>query len=215
MSQFITHEGLVVPLDRVNVDTDAIIPKQFLKSIHRTGFGKNLFDEWRYLDAGEIGKLESERVINPDFVLNKSAYLGASILLCRQNFGCGSSREHAAWAIHDYGIKVLIGVSFADIFYNNAIKNALLPLVLDESVVKVFFEKASEEKNFTLKVDLQNQSVETIEGEIFLFDIAPAKKEALMKGLDEIGVTLECAGDICQFENDRKNKKPWLFDQIR
>lgn len=215
MTKFMSHEGLAAPLDRVNVDTDAIIPKQFLKSIKRTGFGVNLFDEWRYLDVGEIGQDISQRTINPDFVLNKAQYKGASILLCRQNFGCGSSREHAAWALEDYGIKVLIGPSFADIFYNNAIKNGLLPIVLEESIVDALFGIAQSDSGLKITIDLVSQVVKTDAGEEYSFNIAPAKKAALVKGLDEIGLTLEHSNQIKLYEAKRRKEKPWLFDQVK
>jgi 3-isopropylmalate/(R)-2-methylmalate dehydratase small subunit len=207
-------EGLVAPLDRSNVDTDAIIPKQFLKSIHRTGFGPNLFDEWRYLDAGEPGQDCTDRPINPDFVLNQPRYAGASILLARENFGCGSSREHAPWALADFGFRVLIAPSFADIFYNNCSKNGLLALTLPADTVQALFEATWGEVGYRLTVDLPAQQVITPEGVVHAFDIDPHRKHMLVEGLDEIGVTLEHADAIHAYEQQRRQVTPWLFQDL-
>jgi len=207
-------EGLVAPLDRSNVDTDAIIPKQFLKSIHRTGFGPNLFDEWRYLDAGEPGQDCSNRPLNPDFVLNQPRYAGASILLARGNFGCGSSREHAPWALADFGFRVLIAPSFADIFYNNCSKNGLLALTLPAETVQALFEATWAESGYRLTVDLPAQQVITPEGDVHGFDIDPHRKHMLVEGLDEIGLTLEHADAIRAYEQQRRRVTPWLFQDL-
>ena len=207
-------DGLVVPLDRANVDTDAIIPKQFLKSIKRTGFGPNLFDEWRYLDHGEPDKENSDRPLNPDFVLNQQRYQGASIMLARRNFGCGSSREHAPWALLDYGIRVIIAPSFADIFYNNCTKNGILPLVLDEERVDRLFCETWANEGYRLSVDLPEQTVTTPDGEVLRFEIDEFRKYALIKGLDEIGLTLEHADEIRAYEDQRRRDKPWIFDAL-
>jgi len=204
-------EGLVAPLDRANVDTDAIIPKQFLKSIKRTGFGPNLFDEWRYLDHGEPGQDCSQRPLNPDFVLNQDRYQGASILLARRNFGCGSSREHAPWALKDYGFRVIIAPSFADIFYNNCSKNGILPVVLDESRVDRLFAETFEQPGYRLRVDLPAQTVTTPHGDVFEFEIDAFRKHALVEGLDEIGLTLQHADEIRAYEARRREVTPWLF----
>lgn len=205
--------GIAAPLDRANVDTDAIIPKQFLKSIKRTGFGPNLFDAWRYLDHGEPGQDCSERPINPDFVLNQPRYLGASILLARRNFGCGSSREHAPWALLDYGFRVIIAPSFADIFYNNCTKNGILPVVLSEAAVQTLFEETEATPGYTLDVDLLEQKVTTPDGTEFGFEIDPFRKHALLEGLDEIGLTLQHADDIRAYERRRREEAPWLFPE--
>ena len=207
-------DGLVVPLDRANVDTDAIIPKQFLKSIKRTGFGPNLFDEWRYLDHGEPDKDNSDRPLNPDFVLNQQRYQGASIMLARRNFGCGSSREHAPWALLDYGIRVIIAPSFADIFYNNCTKNGILPLVLDEERVDRLFRETWANEGYRLSLDLPEQTVTTRDGEVLRFEIDEFRKYALIKGLDEIGLTLEHADEIRAYEDQRRRDKPWIFDAL-
>jgi len=204
----------VVPLDRANVDTDAIIPKQFLKSIKRTGFGPNLFDEWRYLDHGEPDKDNSDRPLNPDFVLNQQRYQGASIMLARRNFGCGSSREHAPWALLDYGIRVIIAPSFADIFYNNCTKNGILPLVLDEERVDRLFRETWANEGYRLSVDLPEQTVTTPDGDVLRFEIDEFRKYALIKGLDEIGLTLEHANEIRAYEDQRRRDKPWIFDAL-
>lgn len=207
-------DGLVAPLDRSNVDTDAIIPKQFLKSIHRTGFGPNLFDEWRYLDAGEPGQDCRDRPINPDFVLNQPRYQGASILLARENFGCGSSREHAPWALADYGFRVLIAPSFADIFYNNCSKNGILPISLDAAIVEALFLATQSTEGYRLRVDLATQVVTTPTGERYEFAIDPHRKHMLLEGLDEIGLTLGHADEIRAYEQQRRAVTPWLFEDL-
>ncbi len=207
-------EGLVAPLDRSNVDTDAIIPKQFLKSIHRTGFGPNLFDEWRYLDYGEPGQDCSNRPLNPDFVLNQPRYQGASILLARENFGCGSSREHAPWALADYGFRVIIAPSFADIFYNNCSKNGILALALPAETVQALFEATEATEGYRLTVDLPEQVVITPEGDRYSFEIDPHRKHMLVEGLDEIGLTLEHADEIRAYEQQRRAVTPWLFEDL-
>ncbi|MEW5891855.1 MAG: 3-isopropylmalate dehydratase small subunit [Pseudomonadota bacterium] len=211
MKPFVKHQGLVVPLDRANVDTDAIIPKQFLKSIKRTGFGPNLFDEWRYLDHGEPGMDNSKRPLNPDFVLNRPRYRGASILLARENFGCGSSREHAPWALEDYGFRVLIAPSFADIFYNNCFKNGLLPIVLPAEVVDRLFKETEAHEGYRLTVDLAAQTVTTPSGEAIPFEVDAERKHRLLNGLDDIGITLQHVDKIKAYEARRKNETPWLF----
>ena len=212
MQAFTTLKGLVVPIDRANVDTDAIIPKQFLKSIKRTGFGPNLFDEWRYLDHGEPGQDTSGRPINPDFVLNQERYSGAQVLLARENFGCGSSREHAPWALLDYGISSVIAPSFADIFYNNSCKNGLLPIVLANDVVERLFEAVEAQLDYQLQVDLEMQTVTTPEGEVHAFDIDPFRKYCLLNGLDEVGLTMQYANDIQSYEARHRASAPWLFN---
>jgi 3-isopropylmalate/(R)-2-methylmalate dehydratase small subunit len=211
MEKFVRLNGLVAPLDRPNVDTDAIIPKQFLKSIKRTGFGVNLFDAWRYLDAGEPGMDNTRRPLNTSFVLNQPRYAGAQVLLARENFGCGSSREHAPWALMDYGFRAVIAPSYADIFFNNCFKNGLLPVVLDAAVVDQFFREADPAPGYRLTVDLEQQSVTTPKGESFSFAIDPFRKHCLVNGLDEIGLTLEHADEIRAFENRRRAEQPWLF----
>jgi 3-isopropylmalate/(R)-2-methylmalate dehydratase small subunit len=211
MEKFVRQEGLVVPLDRANVDTDAIIPKQFLKSIKRTGFGPNLFDEWRYLDRGEPDQDNSKRPLNPDFVLNKPEYRGATVLLARENFGCGSSREHAPWALLQYGFQAVIAPSFADIFYNNSLKNGLLLIKLDPKTVERLFQEAQSSKGYRVAVDLEQQTVTTPGGESFSFDIDPFRKHCILNGLDDIGLTLEHAGEIKTFEAKHKQAQPWLF----
>ncbi len=211
MQAFKTLSALVAPLNRSNVDTDQIIPKQFLKSIYRTGFGPNLFDEWRYLDQGEIGKDNASRPLNKDFVLNQSRYQGAEILLTRTNFGCGSSREHAPWALLDYGFKVLIGPSFADIFYNNCFKNGILPVVLAEDIVDQLFSLVEETTGYRLEVDLVSQVIKLEDSTEIGFEIDPFRKECLLKGLDDIGLTLEQAEEIRAYEEKRKIDAPWLF----
>ncbi|WP_345797984.1 3-isopropylmalate dehydratase small subunit [Castellaniella sp. MT123] len=210
MQAFTTHQGLVAPLDRDNVDTDLIIPKQFLKSIKRTGFGPNLFDELRYLDHGEPGMDNSARPLNPDFVLNQPRYQGASILLCRENFGCGSSREHAPWALQQYGFRVLIAPSYADIFFNNSFKNGLLPIVLPEAVVAQLFQAVDSTPGYQLTVDLAQQRVTAPGGASWSFEIDAYRKESLLKGLDEIGQTLLHADQIRDFETARLARHPWL-----
>lgn len=211
MKKFISCEGLVVPLDRANVDTDAIIPKQFLKSIKRSGFGQNLFDEWRYLDHGEPGMDSSQRKPNPDFILNMPRYRGAEILLARANFGCGSSREHAPWALQDYGFQVIIAPSFADIFFNNCFKIGLLPIVLDADNVDQLFHEVETTEGYRLAVDLQDQSVTTPGGKRFQFDIDSFRKHSLLNGLDEIGLTLQHSDKIRAFEEKHRAAYPWLF----
>jgi 3-isopropylmalate/(R)-2-methylmalate dehydratase small subunit len=211
MQPFRVHTGLVAPLDRANVDTDAIIPKQFLKSIKRTGFGVNLFDEWRYLDRGEPGRDNSHRPKNPQFVLNDPRYQGASILLARRNFGCGSSREHAPWALSDYGFRAIIAPSYADIFHNNCYKNGLLPIVLSESEVDRLFADTFAFPGFRLTIDLERQVVSTVDGSLaFAFAVEPFRKHCLLNGLDDIGLTLQHAEAIRAFETKRLSDQPWL-----
>lgn len=212
MEKFTVHKGLVVPLDRANVDTDAIIPKQFLKSIKRSGFGPNLFDAWRYLDTGEPGKSNEGRPLNPDFVLNKPRYRGASILLGRENFGCGSSREHAPWALGDYGFRAVIAPSYADIFFSNCFQNGLLPIVLKASEVDRLFNDAAVNLGFHLVVDLNAQTVAYADGSRqFQFEVDAFRKFCLLNGLDDIGLTLRHAEQIRTFEEKRKLEQPWLF----
>ena len=211
MTPFSSHRGLAVTLDSSNVDTDQIIPKQFLKSIKRTGFGPNLFDEWRYLDRGEPGQDSSHRPLNPDFVLNQPRYRGATVLLARENFGCGSSREHAPWALLQYGFQAVIAPSFADIFYNNSFKNGLLLITLDAKVIDRLFREADGAPGYRLAVDLADQSVTTPSGEVLRFDIDPFRKHCLLNGLDEIGLTLEKADAIRAFEAKHRAAQPWLF----
>ena len=210
MQKFTVHKGLVAPMDRENVDTDAIIPKQFLKSIRKTGFGPNLFDEWRYLDAGYPGQDPTSRKPNPDFVLNQSRYQGASILLARKNFGCGSSREHAPWAIDQYGFRAVIAPSFADIFFNNCFKNGLLPIVLPENVVAKLFDEVAAFPGYQLTIDLERQLVLRPQGEEIPFEVQAFRKYCLMNGLDDIGLTLRYADKIKAFEAERLATKPWL-----
>ena len=211
MEKFTVFNGVVCPLDRSNVDTDAIIPKQFLKSIKRTGFGPNLFDEWRYLDHGEPGMDNSKRPLNPDFVLNDPRYAGAQILLARENFGCGSSREHAPWALEDYGFKVIIAPSFADIFFNNSFKNGLLPIVLDAQTVDGLFAKANGPEALKIEVDLGAQELR-VGDETISFDVDPFRKHCLLEGLDDIGLTLQHMDDIKTYEEKAKQNTPWLFN---
>tara|TARA_B100001142_G_scaffold95502_1_gene97375 strand:- start:4004 stop:4654 length:651 start_codon:yes stop_codon:yes gene_type:complete len=215
MKKFQNFKGIVVPLDRSNVDTDAIIPKQFLKSVKRTGFGPNLFDEWRYLDKGEPGISIKERPLNNNFVLNQERYQGASILLTKKNFGCGSSREHAPWAILDYGIKSIIASSFADIFYNNCIKNGILPIVLEQREIENLFEKVKKNNGFNIHIDLVRQSIKLSSGDLISFEIDKYKKSCLINGLDEISQTLEKKDKIFSFEKKYKNVNPWLFEEIQ
>ncbi len=210
MKQFTVHKGLVAPMDRENVDTDAIIPKQFLKSIRKTGFGPNLFDEWRYLDKGEPGQDPGSRKPNPDFVLNQSRYEGASILLARKNFGCGSSREHAPWALDQYGFRCVIAPSFADIFFNNCFKNGLLPLVLSDSIVASLFNECLAFPGFSLTVDLDRQVVVKPQSEEFPFEVQAFRRYCLLNGLDDIGLTLRHKDTIQSFEAQRLAQKPWL-----
>ena len=210
MQAFTTHEGLVAPLDRENVDTDLIIPKQFLKSIQRTGFGPNLFDELRYLDHGEPGMDNSKRPLNPDFVLNQPRYQGASILLARKNFGCGSSREHAPWALTQFGFRAIIAPSYADIFFNNSFKNGLLPIVLTELEVARLFDEVRAFPNYKLKVDLDRQVIVTPGGDSMGFEIEPFRKYCLLNGFDDIGLTLRQSDKIRAFEAERLARHPWL-----
>ncbi|RDX35908.1 3-isopropylmalate dehydratase small subunit [Kangiella sp. HD9-110m-PIT-SAG07] len=212
MEAFTQHTGLVVPLDRSNVDTDAIIPKQFLKSIKRTGFGPNLFDEWRYLDHGEPGMDNSKRPLNPDFVMNKDRYQGASILLARENFGCGSSREHAPWALEDYGIKAVIAPSYADIFFNNCFKNGILPIVLDHTTMDTLFEQTEANEGFKLDIDLDKQTVTMPNGDVIGFEVESDRKHSLYNGLDDIGITLQQESAITEYESARQKRAPWLFN---
>ena len=211
MEKFTTHTGLVIPLDRSNVDTDAIIPKQYLKSISRSGFGPTLFDDWRYQSAGEPGMDHAKRAIKEDFVLNKPRYQGGSILLARENFGCGSSREHAVWALTDYGIRAVIAPSYADIFFNNSFKNGLLPLVLAEQIVEKLFQEVEANEGYQLTVDLENQQVLTPDGVAYDFEVDEFRKYCLLNGLDDIGLTLQHADEIRAYEDKRKQEAPWLF----
>ncbi len=211
MQKFTQFSGLVAPMNRSNVDTDAIIAKQYLKSIKRTGFGPNLFDDWRYLDPGEPGQDHTKRRLNPDFVLNQDRYRDAQILLAKENFGCGSSREHAPWAFLDYGFRVLIATSFADIFYNNCLKNGLLPVVLPAAAVDTLFEQVESTPGYRLTVDLQAQTVTTPSDEIMSFEIDPARKHRLLNGLDDIELTLQHADEVRAYEVRRREHAPWLF----
>jgi 3-isopropylmalate/(R)-2-methylmalate dehydratase small subunit len=215
MKAFTQHTGIVGPMDRVNVDTDMIIPKQFLKSIKRTGFGPNLFDELRYLDQGEPGQDCSNRPLNPAFTLNEARYEGASILLARDNFGCGSSREHAPWALEDFGFRAIIAPSYADIFYNNCFKNGLLPVILKDFEVDLLFSLLFEHESFELTIDLPQQVVRTASGEIFQFEIDDFRKRCLLEGLDEIGLTLGKAETIKDYEQRRMAAHPWVFGAIK
>ena len=209
MLPLIRHEGVVIPLDRSNVDTDAIIPKQFLKSIKKSGFGPNLFDEWRYLDQGEPGEDSTLRKINPDFVLNKPQFAKGTILLARDNFGCGSSREHAPWALLDYGIRIILAPSFADIFYGNCFKNGILPIAISKELTNTFFDKSQSSQGLRLLIDLENQFI--IDGsDKHDFDIDAFKKYCLLEGLDDIGLTLKHSVDIKNFENNYHSQFPWL-----
>jgi 3-isopropylmalate/(R)-2-methylmalate dehydratase small subunit len=211
MEKFIRLQGLAAPIDRANVDTDAIIPKQFLKSIKRTGFGVNLFDEWRYLDHGEPGMDNSKRALNPSFVLNQPRYKGAQVLLARENFGCGSSREHAPWALMDFGFRTLVAPSYADIFFNNCFKNGLLPIVLDARVVDQLFREVDATPGYRLMIDLEQQIVSTPDGVGHAFAVDQSRRNNLLRGLDEIGLTLAHADEIRAFEAKRKAEQPWLF----
>lgn len=212
MQKFTLHTGLVAPMDRENVDTDAIIPKQFLKSIRKTGFGPNLFDEWRYLDQpGQPGVPESQRKPNPDFVLNQPRYQGASILLARRNFGCGSSREHAPWAIDQYGFRAIIAPSFADIFFNNCFKNGLLPIRLDNEVMDVLFAECEANEGYRLVVNLAAQTITRPNGQTISFEVDPFRKECLLNGWDDIGLTLRHADEIRAFEEKRQQEHPYYF----
>jgi len=214
MKKFISEDGLVLPLDRANVDTDYIIPKQFLKSIKRTGFGKNLFDEARYLDKGLPDADCSGRPINPDFVMNQSRYKGVSILLARENFGCGSSREHAPWALDDYGFRCVIAPSFADIFYNNCVKNGILLIVLEDKIVDKLFSETAANEGYRLAVDLPSQTITTPSGETIAFEIEESRKNILLNGLDDISLTLQNKEDIQAYETGWQQKSPWLFSQL-
>ena len=211
MQAFTQLNGLVAPLDRANVDTDAIIPKQFLKSIKRSGFGPNAFDEWRYLDRGEPGIDNSQRPLNKEFVLNQPRYQGASILLTRENFGCGSSREHAPWALEDYGFKVIIASSFADIFFNNCFKNGMLPIVLSADIVDTLFKQVDANEGYTLNVDLKAQTVTSPSGAVYPFEVDAFRKHCLLNGLDDIGLTMQQQDKIKAFEAKHRQVQPWLF----
>ena len=211
MKKFDTVNAVVAPLDRPNVDTDAIIPKQFLKSIKRTGFGPNLFDEWRYLDRGEPGMDNSQRPLNPEFVLNQPRYRNAGILLARDNFGCGSSREHAPWALLDYGFRVIIAPGYADIFYNNCFKNGILPIILDAGEVDLLFREVAASEGYAMTVDLPAQRITTTTGRVVQFEIDAFRKRRLLEGLDDVALTLQYAGDIKAYEARRAQEAPWLF----
>ena len=212
MEPFTKLKGLVAPLDRANVDTDAIIPKQFLKSIKRSGFGPNAFDEWRYLDHGEPGMDNSKRKLNQDFVLNQVRYQGASILLARENFGCGSSREHAPWALLDFGFRAIVAPSYADIFYNNCFKNGMLPIVLPAAVVDSLFKAVEADVGYQLTIDLAAQTVTTPGGEVHRFEVDAFRKHCLLNGLDDIGLTMQKQNEIKAFEAKHKAAQPWLFN---
>ncbi len=211
MEKFIREDGLVAPLDRANVDTDQIIPKQFLKSIKRSGFGPNLFDEWRYLDEGQPGQDNSKRPLNKEFVLNQPRYQGASILLARRNFGCGSSREHAPWALLDFGFRAIIAPSFADIFFNNCFKNGVLPIVVSEEVADELFKAVAANVGYRLTVDLAEQKIIRPDGAAIAFEIDAFRKHCLLNGLDDIGLTLQDAGAIREYEKARQQREPWVF----
>jgi 3-isopropylmalate/(R)-2-methylmalate dehydratase small subunit len=212
VEKFITLTGIVAPMDRPNIDTDAIIPKQFLKSISRSGFGPNLFDEWRYLDHGEPGMDNSGRTPNPGFVLNQERYQGASILLGRENFGCGSSREHAVWALLDYGFRVVIAPSFADIFFNNCFKNGVLPIVLESGNISRLFTAVDATPGYSLTVDLPAQRITMPDADSIAFEVDQFRKDCLVRGLDDIGLTLQHAAEIRAYEEKRYAEAPWLFD---
>ncbi|WP_137885400.1 3-isopropylmalate dehydratase small subunit [Pseudomonas sp. 2FE] len=211
MKAFTQHSGLVAPLDRANVDTDQIIPKQFLKSIKRSGFGPNLFDEWRYLDVGQPGRDNSNRPLNQDFVLNQPRYQGASVLLARENFGCGSSREHAPWALEEYGFRAIIAPSYADIFFNNSFKNGLLPIILPEAEVDELFQLVEANEGYRLSVDLAAQTVTRADGKVLGFEVDAFRKHCLLNGLDDIGLTLQDREAISAFEVQHRQSQPWLF----
>ena len=215
MKAFTQHTGLVAPLDRANVDTDQIIPKQFLKSIKRTGFGQNLFDEWRYLDVGQPNQDNSKRPVNQEFVLNFARYQGASVLLARENFGCGSSREHAPWALEEYGFRTIIAPSFADIFFNNSFKNGLLPIILKEDEVDALFHQAEATVGYQLTVDLAAQTVTRPDGVQYSFEVDAFRKHCLLNGLDDIGLTLQDSDAIKTFESTYQQRSPWLFGAIK
>jgi len=214
MKPFTTFTGIVMPLDRSNVDTDSIIPKQYLKSIKRSGFGINLFDDWRYLDPGDPGDDHAKRRINPDFVLNQKRYNGASILITRENFGCGSSREHAVWSLMDYGFRAVIAPSYADIFYSNSLKNSFLPIVFAENRIDDLFAQSTAMEGFALTINLEDQTVRTSAGENMIFEIDSGHKERLLKGLDEIAVTLSRSDNIRTYEKKRALEAPWLFPDV-
>lgn len=214
MKPYITEIGVVALLDRANVDTDQIIPKQFLKSIKRTGFGVNLFDEWRYLDEGYLGQDNSKRPVNTEFVLNQPRYQGANILLARQNFGCGSSREHAPWALAEYGFRTVIASSFADIFFNNCLNNGMLPVILAEDVMDLLFAEAAATEGYQLTVDLQQQRVIRPNGQTHAFEVDAFRKHFLLNGLDEIGLTLKDSAAIHDFEEKAKASRPWVFNTL-
>ena len=214
MQKFTIHQGLVAPMDRENVDTDAIIPKQFLKSIRKTGFGENLFDAWRYLDPGYPGQDPAKRRPNPDFVLNQPRYAGASILMARKNFGCGSSREHAPWALDQYGFRAILAPSFADIFFNNSFKNGLLPIVLAQAQIGRLFDEALVAPGYTLIVDLERQVIVKPQGDELAFEVQPFRKYCLLNGFDDIGLTLRQSDKIKAFEDRRLAEKPWLANRL-
>ncbi|MBV1920654.1 MAG: 3-isopropylmalate dehydratase small subunit [Pseudomonadales bacterium] len=215
MEKYEKFSGIVAPLDRANIDTDQIIPKQFLKSIKRTGFGPNLFDEWRYLDEGLPEQDCSGRPLNKEFVLNQDRYQGSSVMVARKNFGCGSSREHAPWALTDFGFKAVIAPSFADIFFNNSFKNGLLPIVLSEEIVDDLFQGVFASEGYSLEVDLANQVVNTPDGKSISFDVDPFRKHCLLEGLDDIGITLEDTDAIKAFEAKHEASAPWVFNAIK
>lgn len=215
MKKFTTHEGLVTPMDRANVDTDMIIPKQFLKSIKRSGFGKNLFDELRYMDEGKPDEDCTGRPLNDEFVLNQARYKGTSILLARENFGCGSSREHAPWALDDFGFRAVLAPSYADIFFNNCFKNALLPIVLSESVIDQLFKEVEAEEGYCLTLDLPAQTITKSSGEVITFNIDPFRKHCLVEGLDDIGMTLKESDSVRAYEKRRVAEAPWLFGTVK
>jgi 3-isopropylmalate/(R)-2-methylmalate dehydratase small subunit len=211
MKAFVKQSGIVAPMDRANIDTDMIIPKQFLKSIKRSGFGPNLFDELRYLDEGQPDSDNAGRPLNPDFVLNQPRYQGASVLITRENFGCGSSREHAPWALEDFGFNTIIASSYADIFFNNSFKNGLLPIVLEEAVIDELFSEVAANEGYELTVDLKDQNIVKSNGDTIPFEVDAFRKHCLLNGLDDIGLTLQDAGDITAYEVTRKASSPWLF----
>lgn len=211
MKAFVKQSGIVAPMDRANIDTDMIIPKQFLKSIKRSGFGPNLFDELRYLDEGQPDADNSGRPLNPDFVLNQPRYKGASVLITRENFGCGSSREHAPWALEDFGFNVIIASSYADIFFNNSFKNGLLPIVLEEAIIDELFAEVTATEGYELTIDLENQNIIKPNGDSISFEVDAFRKHCLLNGLDDIGLTLQDADDITAYEVIRKASSPWLF----
>jgi len=214
MEKFVNYSSVVIPIDRSNVDTDALIPKQFLKSVEKSGFGDNLFDEWRYLDQGEPGQDCSGRPLNTDFVLNKKAYRGGRILLARENFGCGSSREHAVWALRDFGIRTVIAGSYADIFFNNCFKNGVLPISLPGADIDALFAQDAESGPCSMDIDLERQTATAESGQVYRFEIDAFKKQCLLEGLDDIALTLQHEGDIATYEQRRMNEVPWLFEDL-